>query len=90
MTGRLVNKPVPRVFDLSTLSQITDRLIMSANVRSVLLFTGNSGNSLWLAALGGSIGSRVCVMLKKNVDTEVDVCKNVGVGADCFLANNHI
>lgn len=55
----------------STLSQITDRLIISANMRSVLLFSGNSGNSLWLSALGASVGSRVCVMLKKNFDTEV-------------------
>jgi len=43
----------------STLSQITDRLIISANMRSVLLFSGNSGNSLWLSALGATLRYRM-------------------------------
>lgn len=53
--------------------QITDRLIMSAMMRSVLMFNGNLGNSLWLWALGGSVGHRVSVMLNKNIYTEVRV-----------------
>lgn len=51
--------------------QITDRLIMSAMMRSVLMFNGNLGNSLWLMALGGPVGRCVSVMLNKNIYTEV-------------------
>lgn len=51
--------------------QITDRLIMSAMMRSVLMFNGNLGNSLWLRALGGPVGRCVSVMLNKNIYTEV-------------------
>ena len=44
---------------------------MSAMMRSVLMFNGNLGNSLWLWALGGPVGRRVSVMLNKNIYTEV-------------------
>lgn len=53
--------------------QITDRLIMSAMMRSVLMFNGNLGNSLWLMALGGPVGRCVSVMLNKNIYTEVSI-----------------
>lgn len=44
---------------------------MSAMMRSVLMFNGNLGNSLWLMALGGPVGRCVSVMLNKNIYTEV-------------------
>ena len=47
---------------------------MSAMMRSVLMFNGNLGNSLWLMALGGPVGRCVSVMLNKNIYTEVG-CK---------------
>ncbi|CBJ29686.1 non-ribosomal peptide synthetase modules [Ectocarpus siliculosus] len=53
--------------------QITDRLIMSAMMRSVLMFNGNLGNSLWLMALGGPVGRCVSVMLNKNIYTEPEL-----------------
>ncbi|CAM9583172.1 unnamed protein product, partial [Discosporangium mesarthrocarpum] len=53
--------------------QITDRLIMSAMMRAVLMFNGNLGNSLWLWALGGPVGNRVSVMLNKNIYTEPEL-----------------
>ncbi|CAN0332812.1 unnamed protein product, partial [Laminaria digitata] len=53
--------------------QITDRLIMSAMMRSVLMFNGNLGNSLWLMALGGPVGRCVSVMLNKNIYTEAEL-----------------
>lgn len=46
---------------------------MSAMMRSVLMFNGNLGNSLWLMALGGPVGRCVSVMLNKNIYTEVGV-----------------
>ncbi|CAM9154206.1 unnamed protein product, partial [Sphacelaria rigidula] len=53
--------------------QITDRLIMSAMMRSVLMFNGNLGNSMWLRALGGPVGRCVSVMLNKNIYTEPEL-----------------
>lgn len=44
---------------------------MSAMMRSVLMFNGNLGNSMWLRALGGPVGRCVSVMLNKNIYTEV-------------------
>lgn len=52
---------------------------MSAMMRSVLMFNGNLGNSLWLMALGGPVGRRVSVMLNKNIYTEVRLVFLVGV-----------
>lgn len=52
---------------------------MSAMMRSVLMFNGNLGNSLWLMALGGPVGRYVSVMLNKNIYTEVCVCVRVCV-----------
>lgn len=62
--------------------QITDRLIMSAMMRSVLMFNGNLGNSLWLMALGGPLGRCVSVMLNKNIYTEVSTSRGSKSDAD--------
>lgn len=67
----LLSFPLVVTYTFPPPPQITDRLIMSAMMRSVLMFNGNLGNSLWLMALGGPVGRCVSVMLNKNIYTEV-------------------
>ncbi|CAM9806510.1 unnamed protein product, partial [Phaeothamnion confervicola] len=53
--------------------QASDRIIMSAMMRAVLMFNGGLGNALWLRLLGCRAGTRLTVMLNKNIYTEAEL-----------------